>query len=152
MSMTKREAARPDDRRSLWVAALIGVGVMAAIDEIVFHRVLGWHHFYDRSTTDVGLLSDGLLHAAELVIIVGGFSSSPICAAATPLAPPWAWAGFFIGREHSRFSTASSITNAASAPGSLRRRALPYDLAWNASGVACCSSVSRSSPAPGATR
>ncbi|WP_152189494.1 DUF2243 domain-containing protein [Georgenia satyanarayanai] len=61
-----------DRRRSTWVAALIGVGVMAAVDEIVFHQILGWHHFYDRSTPQVGLLADGLLHAAELVVLVAG--------------------------------------------------------------------------------
>jgi len=38
-----------------------------------FHQLLGWHHFYDRSTPAVGLLSDGLLHAAELVALVAGF-------------------------------------------------------------------------------
>lgn len=52
---------------------MIGVGVMAAVDEIVFHQILAWHHFYDRSTAQIGLLSDGLLHAAEVVLIVAGF-------------------------------------------------------------------------------
>jgi uncharacterized membrane protein len=52
---------------------MIGVGVMAAVDEIIFHQILGWHHFYDRSTTEVALLSDGLLHATELIVIVAGF-------------------------------------------------------------------------------
>ncbi len=61
-----------DRRRSTWVAALIGVGVMAAVDEIVFHQILAWHHFYDRSTPAVGLMTDGLLHAAELVMLVAG--------------------------------------------------------------------------------
>ncbi|GAA2530781.1 DUF2243 domain-containing protein [Pilimelia columellifera subsp. columellifera] len=54
-------------------AGVIGAAVMAAVDEIVFHQILGWHHFYDRSTPAVGLLSDGLLHAAELLALVGGF-------------------------------------------------------------------------------
>lgn len=61
-----------DRRRSAWVAAVIGVGVMAAVDEIVFHQLLGWHHFYDHSTPEVGLMADGLLHAAELVMLVAG--------------------------------------------------------------------------------
>jgi len=68
-----RRTARPSAaRRSLWAAVLAGAGAMAAIDEIVFHQILGWHHFVDRSTTDVGLLSDGVLHAVELVAIVAG--------------------------------------------------------------------------------
>jgi hypothetical protein len=32
---------------------LVGVGVMAALDELVFHQILAWHHFYDRSTSAV---------------------------------------------------------------------------------------------------
>jgi uncharacterized membrane protein len=52
---------------------LLGLGAMAAIDEIVFHQLLGWHHFYDRSTSEAGLVSDGLLHAASLLALVGGF-------------------------------------------------------------------------------
>ncbi len=55
------------------VCALIGAAVMAAADEIVFHQILGRHHFYDRSTTSVGLLSDGLLHTAELLALIAGF-------------------------------------------------------------------------------
>jgi hypothetical protein len=35
--------------------------------------ILGWHHFYDRSTTAVALLSNGLLHATELIVIVAAF-------------------------------------------------------------------------------
>ena len=46
---------------------------MAAVDEIIFHQLLGWHHFYDGGTPTIGLISDGLLHAAELVAIVAGF-------------------------------------------------------------------------------
>src|SRR5688500_18633970 len=59
--------------RSLVSAALIGVALMAAVDEIVFHQLLGWHHFFDRSTPAIGLLSDGLLHTAELLALVAGF-------------------------------------------------------------------------------
>ena len=61
----QRSATGPDRRRSTWVCALIGVGLMAAIDEIVFHQLLSWHHFYDRSTSEVALMSDGILHAAR---------------------------------------------------------------------------------------
>ena len=60
-------------RRSLLAAALVGAALMAAVDEIVFHQILGWHHFYDRSTPAVGLASDGFLHAGELLALVGGF-------------------------------------------------------------------------------
>jgi uncharacterized membrane protein len=42
---------------------LIGIGIAAFVDETVFHQLLHWHHFYDRSTPAVGLVSDGLFHA-----------------------------------------------------------------------------------------
>ncbi|MDT7579822.1 MAG: hypothetical protein QOK35_1086 [Pseudonocardiales bacterium] len=49
--------------RNLVAGLLLGLGTVAFIDESVFHQLLHWHHFYDRSTTDVGLVSDGLFHA-----------------------------------------------------------------------------------------
>ncbi|MGK5637533.1 DUF2243 domain-containing protein [Streptomyces sp. URMC 126] len=61
---------RPLARRSTAVGALLGVGVMAAVDEIVFHQILHWHHFFDRSTRGLGLVSDGLLHTGELLALV----------------------------------------------------------------------------------
>lgn len=42
---------------------LFGVGLVAFVDEVVFHQLLRWHHFYDLATTDIGLISDGLFHA-----------------------------------------------------------------------------------------
>lgn len=70
-----REATPPKDaKRSLVAGVLVGAGTMAAVDEIVFHQILAWHHFYDRATPAIALFSDGLLHAAELIAIVAGFS------------------------------------------------------------------------------
>lgn len=79
------------------VWALIGAAVMAAVDEIVFHQILGWHHFYDRSTTSLGLLSDGLLHSAELLTLVAGLFLHADLRRRRALAPAHAWAGFFLG-------------------------------------------------------
>src|SRR5690606_22051195 len=62
-----------DKKRSMHAAALIGIALMAGVDEIIFHQLLGWHHFYDRATPAVGLLTDGLLHSAELIALVAGF-------------------------------------------------------------------------------
>jgi uncharacterized membrane protein len=42
---------------------LLGVGFASFVDEAVFHQLLHWHHFYDRSTPAAGLVSDGLFHA-----------------------------------------------------------------------------------------
>src|SRR5690606_36007661 len=83
--------------RSLWSAFLIGGGFMAAIDEIIFHQILGWHHFYDRSTPLIGLMSDGFLHAAELIAFVAGFFLFNSLHRRNLLIPQFAWAGCFLG-------------------------------------------------------
>jgi uncharacterized membrane protein len=51
---------------------LIGVGIAAFVDETVFHQLLHWHHFYDRSTPAAGLVSDGLFHAFGWFAVVIG--------------------------------------------------------------------------------
>jgi uncharacterized membrane protein len=58
--------------RSVWSGVLIGIGVAAFVDETVFHQLLHWHHFYDRSTPAVGLVSDGLFHAFGWFAVVIG--------------------------------------------------------------------------------
>lgn len=49
--------------RNLWSDILFGLGLVGFIDETVFHQLLHWPHFYDKSTTQIGLISDGLFHA-----------------------------------------------------------------------------------------
>ncbi len=58
--------------RNLWSGILFGIGLIAFIDEAVFHQLLRWHHFYDKSTTDIGLISDGLFHAFSWFATIGG--------------------------------------------------------------------------------
>ncbi len=84
-------------RKSMGAAALIGAGLMAAVDEIIFHQILAWHHFFDRSTPAIGLLSDGLLHAAEIVALVAGFFWLSELRARGMLVPRAAWAGGLLG-------------------------------------------------------
>ncbi|MFK4069833.1 DUF2243 domain-containing protein [Streptomyces sp. NPDC029674] len=88
---------RPEPRRSMVVCGLLGVAVMAAVDEIVFHQILHWHHFYDRSTTGMGLMSDGLLHTGELLGLVAGFFLYADLRRRRSLSPSHALAGFFLG-------------------------------------------------------
>jgi uncharacterized membrane protein len=56
----------------MWSGFLFGIGLVAFIDEAIFHQLLHWHHFYDRSTTTAGLISDGLFHAFSWFATVGG--------------------------------------------------------------------------------
>ncbi|MVA75289.1 DUF2243 domain-containing protein [Auraticoccus sp. F435] len=61
------------DRRTVLSGVLFGCGVAASmIDLVVFHLGLQWHHFYDRSTTRVALVSDGVLHALSWSVTVWG--------------------------------------------------------------------------------
>ncbi|MEV6549610.1 DUF2243 domain-containing protein [Streptomyces sp. NPDC051597] len=74
---TPRRQPPPDygtvrPQRSVWSGVLIGVGIAAFVDETVFHQLLHWHHFYDKSTPGVGLVSDGLFHAFGWLAVVTG--------------------------------------------------------------------------------
>lgn len=126
----------PEPKRSLWAASLIGVGIMAAVDEIVFHQLLRWHHFFDQSTPAIGIISDGLLHAGELIAIVAGFFLVADLCRRDALVMRWAQAGFFLGLGG--FQLFDGLVNHKV----LRLHQvrydvdlLPYDLAWNAAGL-----------------
>lgn len=58
--------------RNLLSGFLLGLGFVAFIDEAVFHQLLHWHHFYDKSTPDIGLVSDGLFHAFSWFSTIAG--------------------------------------------------------------------------------
>ncbi|MFG2577616.1 DUF2243 domain-containing protein [Streptomyces sp. NPDC048481] len=131
-----REAARDGRGRSTAVCALIGAAVMAAVDEIVFHQILAWHHFYDRSTTAVGLLSDGLLHTAELLALVAGFFLFADLRRRRDLSPPHAWAGFLLGLGG--FQLFDGLVDHKVLRVHQIRYGVdlaPYDRAWNAGGL-----------------
>ena len=59
-------------KKNLWSGVFFGIGLVAFIDEAVFHQLLHWHHFYDKATTAVGLVSDGFFHAFSWFLTVGG--------------------------------------------------------------------------------
>ncbi|MFD5158782.1 DUF2243 domain-containing protein [Streptomyces hawaiiensis] len=77
--------------------ALSGVGIAAFVDETVFHQLLHWHHFYDRSTADMGLVSDGLFHAGGwLAMVAGLFLYADLRREDSLLRPAW-WSGVCLG-------------------------------------------------------
>lgn len=57
--------------RNLWSGILFGLGLVSFIDETIFHQLLHWHHFYDKSTLAIGLVSDGLFHAFSWFATIG---------------------------------------------------------------------------------
>jgi uncharacterized membrane protein len=127
---------RPLRNRSFWGAFLIGAAVMAAVDEIVFHQILAWHHFFDRSTPAIGLLSDGLLHAASLVALVAGFFLLADARRRTVLARPVAVAGLVVGLGLFQLFD-GMIDHKVLRVHQIRYgvELLPYDLAWIGAGA-----------------
>jgi uncharacterized membrane protein len=135
--------ARPDTSlrpaatgRSVVAGLLIGVGVAAFIDETVFHQLLHWHHFYDGSTLEVGLVSDGFFHAGGwLAIVVGLFLFADLQRRRVTV-PKRVWAGGFLawglfqvydGLFQHKVLGLHQIRYGV--------ELLPYDLAWNISGA-----------------
>lgn len=127
---------RADPRRSLASSLLLGIGLMAGLDEIVFHQLLAWHHFFDWSTLAFGLVSDGLLHSGELIILVLGFFMLADLRARHALAPRMAWASFVLGLGG--FQLFDGIVDHKVLRLDQVRyvdHLLPYDLAWDGVGV-----------------
>ncbi len=84
-------------RRNLLSGALFGVGAAGFVDEAVFHLMLHWHHFYDRSTLAAGLVSDGLFHAfAWFAAVAGLFLLAGLHRRREWWAVTW-WAGVLLG-------------------------------------------------------
>ncbi len=118
-------------------AALLGIGAMAAVDEVVFHQLLAWHHFFDWSTPAFGLFSDGLLHAAELIIFALGFFMILDIRGRQALAPRSAWAGFLLGAGGFQIFD-GIIDHKVLRLHQIRYgvdNLLIYDVVWNAAGV-----------------
>ena len=61
---------RIDPREAALPGALLGIGVMGAVDEIVFHQVLQWHHFFVHTGSFGQIFSDGLFHALTASLLV----------------------------------------------------------------------------------
>ncbi|MGX1310489.1 DUF2243 domain-containing protein [Streptomyces sp. SID7804] len=131
------EAGRSEPRRSLLVCAMIGAAVMAAVDEIVFHQILHWHHFYDRSTSGAALVSDGLLHTAELLALVAGAVLFSDLRRRRVLSPAHARGGFFLGLG--AFQLFDGVVDHKLLRVHQIRYGVdvtPYDWAWNLAGLA----------------
>ena len=121
-------------RRLALSGVLLGVGAAGAVDEIVFHQLLHWHHFYDRADQDAALLSDGLLHAGTWAATVAGLAL--LLAARRPVPPPGWWAAVLIGAGgfqlwdglvHHKLLRLHQVRYGVDPTG--------YDLAWNAAGL-----------------
>ncbi|MEJ6490515.1 DUF2243 domain-containing protein [Leucobacter sp. USCH14] len=122
--------------RSYWGGFLLGIAMMAAIDEIVFHQILAWHHFYDDATPRIALLSDGLLHAAELFVFVFGFFLMLDARRRRSFWAAASWAAFVTGLGLFQLWD-GVIDHKVLRLHQVRYGVdlLPYDFAWNAAGA-----------------
>lgn len=83
--------------RNLWSGFLFGIGLVTFMDEFIFHQLLYWHHFYDRTTTAAGLISDGFFHAISWFATIGGlFMFADLRRRKKVSLKRW-WGGVFIG-------------------------------------------------------
>lgn len=123
--------------RSLGSGILFGLGLIAFIDETVFHQLFHWHHFYDKSTTDIGLVSDGLFHSFSFfATIVSSFMLAELKRTRTWMVGLW-WGGLLLGAgvfqlydgivQHKLMSLHQIRYNV---------NILPYDIVWNVSAAA----------------
>ena len=131
MSSSGTAALRPH-RRNVLSGVLVGIGTAAFIDEVLFHQLLQWHHFYDQSTASVGLFSDGLFHAFGWFAIVAGlFLFADLRRRAILIPARWGGAvllgagGFqlYDGTVQHKLLNLHQIRYEV--------ELLPYDLAWN---------------------
>jgi uncharacterized membrane protein len=134
--MDTTAARRASTGRSVLAGVLIGVGVAAFLDETVFHQLLHWHHFYDGSTLEAGLVSDGVFHAGGwLAIVVGLFLFADLQRRRATV-PKRVWAGGFLG--WGVFQVYDGLfQHKVLGLHQIRYEVdlLPYDLAWNISGA-----------------
>jgi len=120
----------------LWTGIILGIGLMGAVDTIVFHQLLQWHNFYYDTTDYWRVFSDGLLHAFTAgMLFLGAMRLWTIRdRAARVLGSVPIWAGILIGAGG--FQLFDGIVNHKILRlHQIREGAdnhLPYDIAWNA--------------------
>ncbi|HYI14857.1 MAG TPA: DUF2243 domain-containing protein, partial [Thermomicrobiales bacterium] len=67
-----QQTRRGDPRSVLWASIPLGIGLIGAIDEIVFHQLLQWHNLYVDASERWRIFSDGLLHTFTLAMLFFG--------------------------------------------------------------------------------
>jgi uncharacterized membrane protein len=123
-------------RRNLIAGALLGAGFVAFLDETVFHQLLHWHHFYDRSTSDVGLVSDGIFHAFSFFAAIGAmFLLADLYRRRAVWWARWT-AGFLLGAGVFQLYD-GLVQHKVFALHEIRYgvELLPYDIVWNGAAV-----------------
>jgi uncharacterized membrane protein len=123
--------------RNVVSGLLFGVGVAAFVDETVFHQLLHWHHFYDKSTPAAGLVSDGVFHAFGWFAVVAAlFLFADL--RRHQVWHPKRWVGALLVGYGAFQLYDGTVQHKLMRLHQIRYdvELLPYDLAWNLSAVA----------------
>ena len=134
--MTQKNNLKSGENKILLSGVFIGIGVMALIDEIIFHQLLQWHHFFDFNTMQFGIFSDGLLNSFALFAIVAGiFLFAHVTKMYSYSLLRW-WSGIFIGLGSFQLFD-GIVSHKLLQIHQIRYgvELLPYDIAWNASAI-----------------
>ncbi|SDK33125.1 DUF2243 domain-containing protein [Lacicoccus qingdaonensis] len=134
--MTRKNTMQSAGNKILLSGVLIGIGTMALIDEIIFHQLLQWHHFFDFNTMQFGIFSDGLLNAFALFAIVAGIFLFAHVTKLYSYSPLRWWAGIFTGLGAFQLFD-GIVSHKVLGIHQIRYGVdiLPYDIAWNVSAV-----------------
>lgn len=60
------------DKNLLIAAVILGLGLLGAIDGIVFHQLLQWHHMVDSPNIRLEIITDGFFTAAFSALLIWG--------------------------------------------------------------------------------
>jgi uncharacterized membrane protein len=119
-------------KRTIWSGVMAGFGLAAFLDETFFHQILHWHHFYDKSTVAVGLLSDGLFHAFGFTsLVVGLFLMADSLRQGSFIPKRW-WGALLLGSGSFQLYD-GTIQHKLLRLHQIRYHVTiwPYDLTWN---------------------
>ena len=122
-------------RGVLWSGVILGIGLMGAVDTIIFHQLLQWHNFYYDTTEEWRIFSDGLLHAFTATMLFLGTmrlwsqrGELSRVLSSTPL-----WSGILLGAGGFQLFD-GIIDHKVLGLHQIREGVsnnLPYDIAWN---------------------
>jgi uncharacterized membrane protein len=122
-------------RSTLWSGAILGIGLMGAVDSIIFHQLLQWHNFYYDTTEFWRIFSDGLLQAftAGMLFIGAMRLWTKRLHIAEVLGGAPLWAGLLFGAGAFQLFD-GTINHKVLRLHQVREGVdnnLPYDIAWN---------------------
>lgn len=119
--------------------ALLGIGLVGAADEILFHQLLQWHNFYVHSSDYWRIASDGLFHLFTVSLLF--FAAARLWARrrhfSTFVSGRLFWAGVFSGGGGFQLFD-GTINHKVLQLHPVREGAeniVPYDVGWIVSGL-----------------